>query len=294
MTPWRWLMLSKDWKFLVVSLTAVSMLAACQKKHNDDGDASVSIFTGVWMSEKPITTYRQNATAISNRDADGFCQEVAEDPVTFGITQQSPWKDVVVDALLIQVDGNVSRYDPEIRSRSANPAYVEALHIGHVSNDGEFKRTVPPSARVNRTGYGYAGLSNNTDPRFSMSDTTFFRDNDNQITVDRLAGRYYSGREVYLRIEEQEIKGYFHAVRTCIDLFRSGNFDPRWMHQGPPGPQVQLRPGPGGPGGPQAGGPPPGQYAPGGDPGVDRRLRVGPPPTSLQHQQGGPGYSGNQ
>ena len=219
-------MKSKNWMMILLLPLTVGALSACQHDdHKDEG--STSTFAGVWMNQQAITTFRQNLPNLTNDDRESFCRAVADDCVPYGLRPDGPIGNLVLDALLIQSNGEVSRYTPEMRSQSANRAYVEALHVGHISNDGDFRR-IQRNAITYSTGYGWAGLPPDGDPRFRLSDATFFKEDNNRITVDgyalnRNTNTAFTG-QAYLRVEEKEVRAYVHFLRGCMQDISEGRF----------------------------------------------------------------------
>lgn len=241
-------MKSKNWMMLLLAPITVGALTACQNNNDHNDESSPSTFTGVWMNQQAVTTFRQNITNLNNDDREAFCRAVAEDCVTYGLRQDGPMRNVVLDALLIQSNGEVSRYTPEIRAQAANRAYVEALHIGHISNDGDFRRIQRNTINY-ATGYGWAGLPPEGDPRFRLADTTFFKEDNNRISVDgyavnRTGATTFTG-QAYLRVEEKEVRAYVHVLHGCMQDINDGRVERRRVNESrlaPAPPIVQRAP----------------------------------------------------
>lgn len=289
-------MLSKDWKYLVLAPLTICFLTACPSKK----DPSVSNFTGVWMNDTALGAYRRHLDANKTLDVDGFCQEIDASNITlFGLMNDGS-SDVVLDAVLVQVNGEVSRYSPEVRSNSMNPGYVDALRVGHVDNDGTYT-TFPFNTRNYRSGMYFAGLDRSNDPRFRVAVTNSFFTKDGDDRFVKEGNRRSQG---YFRTDDNEMRGYLNAVRQCPDYWNGGNGSynndgggrrvgvvrhyqqvQQVTQQGPPPPRTVV-PLPGGPGGPGPGpmiGPGPGNGPSGPGP------MMGPGPGN---GPGGPGPTG--
>jgi hypothetical protein len=255
-------MLSKEWKWIALTLLAIS-LTACSHKKNQGADGSP--YEGIWVNQETLSLYRE----YRRQQPNAICAEVRANPALFGV--QNGQSDFGNMALLISGSGNVYNYDWSAFS-SGQRSYRDAFLFGRVDSAGRLNRSERRYAQAYDFAPQYAG---------AYGEGEIFTRVGNLLTRQGLGG---GSRSVYLRSNGDECREFQAAIDHCLHMWGGGS---RWRAGVPPmGPNVPPMGNPNLPPPAMQMGPPP-QQQPQGPSGA---YQFGPPQGADGQQpgQGGP------